>query len=94
MPKSGFYGWQLLAVLWVVLLVNLAFPAYGSTVINTYMAADLHLDREMLLGGALVIVGSLLMFLLYRRRVPGWCGVADRHPATDARSCQNRRSRC
>lgn len=48
MPKSGFYGWKLLGVLWVVLLVNLAFPAYGSTVINTYMAADLHLDREML----------------------------------------------
>jgi MFS family permease len=94
-PKSGFYGWKLLGVLWVVLLVNLAFPAYGSTVINTYMAADLHLDREMLglpysvylimsglpaplvaicvnrrgvrftllLGGALVTIGSLLMAL-------------------------------
>jgi MFS family permease len=94
-PKSGFYGWQLLGVLWVVLLINLAFPAYGSSVINTYMAADLHLDRKMLglpysiylimsglpaplvamcvnrkgvrftllLGGAMVIVGSLLMGL-------------------------------
>jgi MFS family permease len=94
-PKSGFYGWQLLGVLWGVLLINLAFPAYGSSVINTYMAADLHLDRKMLglpysiylimsglpaplvalcvnrkgvrftllLGGAMVIVGSLLMAL-------------------------------
>ena len=93
MPKSGFYGWTLLGILWVVLFINLAFPAFGSSVINTYMAADLHLDRAMLglsysiylmmsglpaplvalcvnrkgirftmlLGGALVTVGSLLM---------------------------------
>jgi MFS family permease len=92
-PQSGFYGWKLLAVLWIVLLINLGFPAYGSSVINTYMAADLHLDRKMLglpysiflimsglpgplvalcvnrngirftllLGGVLVIVGSVLM---------------------------------
>ena len=90
---SGFYGWTLLGILWVVLFINLAFPAFGSSVINTYMAADLHLDRAMLglsysvylmmsglpaplvalcvdrkgirftmlLGGALVTVGSLLM---------------------------------
>ena len=93
MPKSGFYGWTLLGILWLVLFINLAFPAFGSSVINTYMAADLHLDRAMLglsysiylmmsglpaplvalcvnrkgirftmlLGGALVTVGSLLM---------------------------------
>ena len=93
MGKAGFYGWTLLGILWVVLFINLAFPAFGSSVINTYMAADLHLDRAMLglsysiylmmsglpaplvalcvnrkgirftmlLGGALVTVGSLLM---------------------------------
>jgi hypothetical protein len=33
---------------WVVLFINLAFPAYSSSVINTYMAANLHLDRKML----------------------------------------------
>jgi MFS family permease len=92
-PRSGFYGWTLLGILWVVLFINLAFPAFGSSVINTYMAADLHLDRAMLglsysvylmmsglpaplvalcvnrkgirftllLGAALVILGSLLM---------------------------------
>jgi MFS family permease len=91
--RSGFYGWTLLGILWVVLFINLAFPAFGSSVINTYMAADLHLDRAMLglsysvylmmsglpaplvalcvnrkgirftllLGGGLVILGSLLM---------------------------------
>jgi MFS family permease len=93
-PK--FYGWQMLAAFWIVLFVNLAFPAYGSGVINNYMAIDLHLSREMVglpysvymlmsglpgplaavcvnrygirvtivLGGLLVIAGSLLMALL------------------------------
>jgi MFS family permease len=44
---SKFYGWWLLAAFWLVLFVNLAFPAYGSGVINTYMADDLHLSRQM-----------------------------------------------
>ena len=93
MSQSEFYGWKLLAVLWLVLFVNLAFPAYGSGVVNTYMAEDLHLNRQMvglpysvyllmsglpgpiaalfvnrrgirftiLLGGLLVIAGSLTM---------------------------------
>lgn len=93
-PK--FYGWQMLAAFWIVLFVNLAFPAYGSGVINNYMAVDLHLSREMVglpysvymlmsglpgplaavcvnrfgiritivLGGLMVIAGSLLMALL------------------------------
>ena len=47
-PRSGFYGWTLLGIFWAVLFINLAFPAFGSSVINTYMAADLHLDRAML----------------------------------------------
>jgi len=46
-PRSDFYGWKLLAAFWLVLFVNLAFPAYGSGVINTYMAEDLHLSRQM-----------------------------------------------
>ena len=95
MSQSEFYGWRLLAVFWLVLFVNLAFPAYGSGVINTYMAVDLHLNRQMvglpysvyllmsglpgpvaalfvnrrgirftiLLGGLMVIAGSLIMAL-------------------------------
>ena len=45
--KSGFYGWKLLAAFWVVLFCVLAFPAYGTSVINAYMAVDLHLDGKM-----------------------------------------------
>jgi len=48
MSKQGFYGWKLLAAFWVILFINLAFPAYGSSVINAYMVADLSLDRRTL----------------------------------------------
>ena len=48
MQSTGFYGWKLLAVFWFVLFVNLAFPAYGSSVINAYMATDMQLDRKTL----------------------------------------------
>jgi MFS family permease len=48
MLRSLFYGWKLLAAFWLVLFVNLAFPAYGAGVINTYMGTDLHLSRQMI----------------------------------------------
>lgn len=48
MSKSEFYGWKLLAAFWVILFINLAFPAYGSSVINAYMVSDLALDRRTL----------------------------------------------
>lgn len=43
-----FYGWKLLAALWLLMLINLAFPMYGLSVLNPYMAASLHLDRTLL----------------------------------------------
>jgi MFS family permease len=46
--QAGFYGWKLLAAFWVILFINLAFPAYGSSVINAFMVADLDLDRRTL----------------------------------------------
>ena len=46
--KSEFYGWKLLAVFWLILFTNFAFPLYGASVINAYMAADLHMDRAAL----------------------------------------------
>ena len=49
-----FYGWKLLAVLWLILFTNFGFPMYGASVINVYMAADLHLDRTTL-GSAFAI---------------------------------------
>lgn len=49
MQANKYYGWTLLAVLWCILFVNLAFPAIGcSSVVNAYMAADLQLDRKTL----------------------------------------------
>jgi len=46
--KAEFYGWKLLAVFWLIVFTNFAFPLYGASVINTYMAADLHMDRAAL----------------------------------------------
>ena len=46
--QSGFYGWKLLAVFWTILFANFAFPLYGASVVNTYMAEALHWDRTQL----------------------------------------------
>ena len=48
MISSVFYGWKILGALWVVIFVNMAFPLYGGSVINSYMAADFGLDRKTL----------------------------------------------
>jgi MFS family permease len=48
MPDRGFYGWKLLAVFWILVFVNLGFPMYGSSVINSVMMQDLRLDRRTL----------------------------------------------
>ncbi|HTR35275.1 MAG TPA: MFS transporter [Bryobacteraceae bacterium] len=48
MKKASFYGWKLLAAFWFIYLVNLGYPTYGSSVVNAYMATNLHLDRAML----------------------------------------------
>ena len=46
--QSGFYGWKLLGVFWIILFANFAFPLYGASVVNTYMAEALHWDRTQL----------------------------------------------
>ena len=46
--QAGFYGWKLLVVLWLIVVVNLSFPLYGGGVIGAYMAADLHFNRSTL----------------------------------------------
>lgn len=46
--QSGFYGWKLLAVFWIILFANFAFPLYGASVVNTYMAEALRWDRTQL----------------------------------------------
>jgi MFS family permease len=49
-----FYGWRLLGAFWLIAVINLAFPAYGSAVLNAAMAAELGFDRQAL--GTLVAV--------------------------------------
>lgn len=46
--KSSFYGWKLLLVFWAVIVLNFAFPTFGTSVVNTYMAGAMHLDRKEL----------------------------------------------
>ena len=46
----SFYGWTMLAVLWLIMFLNLGFPAYGPAVINPAMAKALGLPRETLGG--------------------------------------------
>lgn len=45
---ARFYGWKLLAVLWIIIVLDLAFPYYGASLIGAYMAKDLHLSRSTL----------------------------------------------
>jgi MFS family permease len=46
--QTDFYGWKLLAIFWIILFANFAFPLYGASVVNTYMAEALHWDRTQL----------------------------------------------
>jgi MFS family permease len=46
--KPQFYGWTLLAVLFSLDFVNMGFPVYGGTVINSYMLRQIHMSRSQL----------------------------------------------
>ncbi len=46
--KQAFYGWTLLAVLFSLDFVNMGFPVYGGTVINSYMLREIHMTRSQL----------------------------------------------
>ncbi|HTA51873.1 MAG TPA: MFS transporter [Candidatus Acidoferrum sp.] len=46
-PKS-FYGWKLVVFFWLVIVLNFCFPTFGTSVVNTYMAKAMHLDRAQL----------------------------------------------
>jgi MFS family permease len=41
-----FYGWKLLVVFFLILLISSSFTLYAGGVINAYMATDLGLDRK------------------------------------------------
>jgi MFS family permease len=46
--QQKFYGWTLLAVLFSLDFVNMGFPVYGGTVINTYMLHQIQMSRSTL----------------------------------------------
>jgi MFS family permease len=46
-PKS-FYGWKLLVVFWLIIVLNFCFPTFGTSVVNTYMAKAMHWNRAQL----------------------------------------------
>ncbi len=48
MPRNRFYGWKLLVIFWVIIVLNFTFPTFGTSVVNTYMAKAMHLSREKL----------------------------------------------
>jgi MFS family permease len=48
MAKRGFYGWKIVMVFWAIMILNFAFPTFGLSVVNTYMAKAMHLDRKEL----------------------------------------------
>jgi MFS family permease len=46
--KAGFYGWKLVAVLFTLDFINMGFPYYGGTFINSYMIHEIRMTRGML----------------------------------------------
>jgi MFS family permease len=40
-----FYGWKLVGALWCLDLLNLGFPLYGGSIINTYMLKEIVMSR-------------------------------------------------
>jgi MFS family permease len=41
-----FYGWKLVAALWVLDFLNMGFPLFGGAVINTYMLKQIAMERS------------------------------------------------
>src|ERR1700726_1746263 len=44
--KESFYGWKLVAALWLLDFLNMGFPLYGGAVINTYMLKQIAMERS------------------------------------------------
>jgi MFS family permease len=42
----AFYGWKLVFILWLLDFLNMGFPLYGGTVINTYMLKGIPMSRS------------------------------------------------
>ncbi|HXW62843.1 MAG TPA: MFS transporter [Candidatus Acidoferrales bacterium] len=48
LQEKPFYGWKLLVIFWAIIILNFAFPTFGTSVVNTYMAKAMHLNRKEL----------------------------------------------
>jgi MFS family permease len=46
--KKSFYGWKLVAVLFLLDFINMGFPYYGGTIINSYMIHAIQMKRSTL----------------------------------------------
>jgi MFS family permease len=46
--ENPFYGWKLLVIFWAIIILNFTFPTFGTSVVNTYMAKAMHLNRKEL----------------------------------------------
>lgn len=82
---AKFYGWRLVAVFFAVYFFNGSFPYYGGVVINSFMSAEMGLDRSTLGLGFTVfaiafglsgpLVGSLVTRIGARRTLLCGCAV-------------------
>lgn len=85
MYSKNFYGWKLVAVYFAVYFLNGTFPYYGGVVINSFMAAEMGLDRSTLglgfsvfsimFGISSPLVGSLVTRIGARKTLLYGCGV-------------------
>ena len=71
--QKHFYGWYLVAALWLIYFFNIGFPMYGGTVLNSYMVDQLGISRTVLgLGFSLFslcqgLPGPLISRMIERR---------------------------
>ena len=53
--KPKFYGWKLVAVLFLLDFINMGFPYYGGSIINSYMIHDIVMSRATLGWGFTIL---------------------------------------
>lgn len=85
MNSKKFYGWKLVAVFFAVYFLNGTFPYYGGVVINSFMSAEMGLDRSTLglgfsiftvaFGLSSPLVGSLVTRIGARKTLLYGCAV-------------------
>jgi MFS family permease len=83
--SQKFYGWKLVAVFFSVYFLNGTFPYYGGVVINSFMSAEMGMDRSTLglgfsiftvaFGLSSPLVGSLVTRIGARRTLLYGCAV-------------------